>query len=92
MTGEPAPVTVVVPTRDRPDLLRRCLEALRAELEPGDRLVVVDSHGISYDAGSWTLVPGKQIDFTAGTAVDETHIDRVLITLADGAPILQAQL
>ena len=36
-------VTVVVPTRDRPDLLGRCLTALRAELAAGDRLVVVDS-------------------------------------------------
>ncbi|MBW8801352.1 MAG: glycosyltransferase [Streptomyces sp.] len=36
-------LTVVVPTRDRPELLRRCLTALRAELTDGDRLVVVDS-------------------------------------------------
>jgi hypothetical protein len=37
------PLTVVVPTRDRPDLLERCLRALRGELHEGDQLVVVDS-------------------------------------------------
>jgi cellulose synthase/poly-beta-1,6-N-acetylglucosamine synthase-like glycosyltransferase len=39
----PEPLTVVVPTRDRPQLLERCLAALQAELLPGDQLVVVDS-------------------------------------------------
>jgi glycosyltransferase involved in cell wall biosynthesis len=33
----------VVPTRDRPDLLGECLAALRAELQPGDEVVVADS-------------------------------------------------
>jgi len=36
-------LTVVVPTRDRPDLLHRCLTALSAELTDTDRLIVVDS-------------------------------------------------
>ncbi len=36
-------LTVVVPTRDRPELLKRCLAALAAELTPEDRVVVVDS-------------------------------------------------
>ncbi|MFN2538554.1 MAG: glycosyltransferase family 2 protein [Mycobacteriales bacterium] len=36
-------LTVIVPTRDRPELLRRCLAALQAELRDGDRLLVVDS-------------------------------------------------
>jgi GT2 family glycosyltransferase len=39
----PDGITVVVPTRDRPELLRRCLEALRGELRDEDRLLVVDS-------------------------------------------------
>jgi hypothetical protein len=39
----PEAITVVVPTRDRPELLDRCLAAIRRELEPDDRLVVVDS-------------------------------------------------
>lgn len=40
---EPAPLSVVVPTRDRPDHLRACLEALHAALRPGDEVVVADS-------------------------------------------------
>lgn len=36
-------LTVVVPTRDRPKHLARCLEALRADLGPQDELLVVDS-------------------------------------------------
>ncbi|HVT65990.1 MAG TPA: glycosyltransferase [Mycobacteriales bacterium] len=38
-----APLSVVVPTRDRVDLLRRCLDALRLELSDDDEIVVVDS-------------------------------------------------
>lgn len=37
------PVSVVVPTRDRPELLARCLESVGAALRPDDDLVVVDS-------------------------------------------------
>ena len=37
------PVTVVVPTRDRVDLLERCLAALRADLAESDEIVVADS-------------------------------------------------
>lgn len=37
------PVSVVVPTRDRPDLLERCLAALRADLTDADEIVVADS-------------------------------------------------
>ena len=36
-------LSVVVPTRDRPDRLASCLAALRASLSSGDELVVVDS-------------------------------------------------
>lgn len=39
----PEGITVVVPTRDRPELLRRSLAALRQELTEDDRLLVVDS-------------------------------------------------
>ena len=39
----PPPLAVVVPTRDRPELLDGCLAALRAALRPGDELIVVDS-------------------------------------------------
>jgi glycosyltransferase involved in cell wall biosynthesis len=44
-------LSVVVPTRDRPDHLARCLTALRSELGEADELVVVDS-------ASRTPVPG----------------------------------
>ena len=36
-------VSVVVPTRDRPDHLRTCLAALAQAVRPGDEVVVVDS-------------------------------------------------
>lgn len=37
------PLSVVVPTRNRPDMLERCLTGLVADLEDGDEIVVVDS-------------------------------------------------
>lgn len=37
------PITVVVATRDRPDLAAGCLQALAAACRPGDRVLVVDS-------------------------------------------------
>ena len=40
------PVAVVLPTRDRPEMLARCLESLRAALGPDDELVVVDSASV----------------------------------------------
>ncbi|HVB27597.1 MAG TPA: glycosyltransferase [Mycobacteriales bacterium] len=36
-------VTVVVPTRDRPGMLDRCLGSVAPQLQPGDELLVVDS-------------------------------------------------
>jgi GT2 family glycosyltransferase len=38
-----APLTVVVPTRDRPEILASCLQALASELGSGDEVVVADS-------------------------------------------------
>jgi glycosyltransferase involved in cell wall biosynthesis len=37
------PLSVVVPTKDRPEMLTSCLAALRSELGPSDELIVVDS-------------------------------------------------
>jgi glycosyltransferase involved in cell wall biosynthesis len=37
------PLAVVVPTRDRPELLARCLAALQADAAAGDEVIVVDS-------------------------------------------------
>jgi glycosyltransferase involved in cell wall biosynthesis len=44
------PVTVVVPTRDRPDLLRACLAAVEPLLGPDDELLVDDSASVDPDA------------------------------------------
>jgi len=45
MGQEPPRVSVVVPTRDRPELLRRCLAALEAQTLPVEVVVVEDSEG-----------------------------------------------
>jgi glycosyltransferase involved in cell wall biosynthesis len=39
-------LSVVVPTRDRPDFLDRCLRSLRQSLRAGDELVVADSASV----------------------------------------------
>jgi glycosyltransferase involved in cell wall biosynthesis len=44
-------LTIVIPTRDRPELLRRSLTALTAELGRDDRLLVVDSCPAQHPAG-----------------------------------------
>lgn len=41
--GADGPLSVVVPTRDRPHLLEGCLAALRAAAGPEDQVIVVDS-------------------------------------------------
>lgn len=43
-------VSVVVPTRDRPDQLGRCLASVRAALREGDELIVADSASLHADA------------------------------------------
>ena len=43
-------VTVVVPTRDRPDALARCLAALDAQDADGVEVVVVDDRSVARDA------------------------------------------
>jgi GT2 family glycosyltransferase len=43
MTGDLPPLSIVVPTRDRPDMLRRCLGSIRKSIGPHDELIVVDS-------------------------------------------------
>jgi GT2 family glycosyltransferase len=37
------PLSIVVPTRDRPEKLARCVASIRAVLRQGDELIVVDS-------------------------------------------------
>ena len=43
-------VTVVVPTRDRPDRLERCLASVRSALQDSDELIVVDSASVDGEA------------------------------------------
>ncbi|HVT21870.1 MAG TPA: glycosyltransferase [Mycobacteriales bacterium] len=52
-----APLSVVVPTRDRVEMLDRCLAALRADLAEHDEIVVVDSG--SRDAGAVAAAAGR---------------------------------
>lgn len=40
---ERPPLSIVVPTRDRPEMLARCLESVVAAMGPQDELIVVDS-------------------------------------------------
>ena len=56
------------------------------------KMVVVDTQGGRHDVGSWTLSPGHEVDFTTGTAVQESDIARVEITRENGSPILQLSL
>lgn len=43
MTGSRAPLSVVIPTRERPAWLRACLDALLPLLDEADEVIVVDS-------------------------------------------------
>ncbi len=52
-------------------------------------LVVRDRHGRSERLGTWTLPPGKQINFTAGTSLPPSQIGQVEVALTDGTPILR---
>jgi glycosyltransferase involved in cell wall biosynthesis len=45
----PRPITVVVPTRDRAQLLAPCLVSITASIRPGDELIVVDSASTTTD-------------------------------------------
>jgi glycosyltransferase involved in cell wall biosynthesis len=62
------PVTVVVPTRDRPAGLRRCLAALRAQDLPGLEIVVADdgSRDAAAVAAAVAATPGARLVRTGG--------------------------
>ena len=62
--------TVLVCTRDRGDLLARCLDAIRADLAPGDELLVVDAADVP--------VPGKSRQLNAGLRAASSEL--VVIT------------
>jgi glycosyltransferase involved in cell wall biosynthesis len=65
-------VSVVVPTRDRPEQLERCLKSVRAALRPGDELVVVDS--ASVDTDGVAAVAGRHADLVL--RADAPGVDR----------------
>ncbi|MCW2779321.1 MAG: glycosyltransferase family 2 protein [Frankiales bacterium] len=84
-----APVSVVVPSRDRPEMLARCLASVRGALRPDDELVVVDSASrdaaavarVAAEAGARLVrvdLPGVDRARNAGWTVT-TH-DLVLFT------------
>jgi glycosyltransferase involved in cell wall biosynthesis len=52
MTHDRPPLSVVIPTRDRPDLLRRATASVLAAMGPDDELIVVDSASVDADAVS----------------------------------------
>lgn len=53
------------------------------------RLSVTDVDNNTYDAGSWTLVPGQVTNFTGGAAVQRDRVAKLQILRPDGRPILQ---
>ena len=66
MSGR-AGLSVVVPTRDRPEHLERCLAALRAELGADDELLVVDSASLKPVPGALRCaLPGASRARNAG--------------------------
>ena len=67
------PLSVVVPTRDRPDHLDACLRALRHALRPEDEVIVVDSASTEPVAAPDVTVvrvdrPGASLARNAGVA------------------------
>ena len=55
------PLTVIVCTRNRPDRLRGCLEAVRAALRPDDELLVVDSASTTPETRSVAEQAGARV-------------------------------
>ena len=92
MTDDPStastsivPTTVVIATRDRPELLKDALEALNRVLRPGDGVIVVDSASkdaaaisqIAYEAGAAVIrcdVPGSSRARNAGWRAASTDV------------------
>ncbi|HVY08654.1 MAG TPA: glycosyltransferase [Mycobacteriales bacterium] len=70
------PLSVVIPTRDRPAMLDRCLTALRADLTDADEIVVVDSA---------SREPGAVADAAARAGVSVVRCERPGASLARNA-------
>lgn len=54
-------ISVVVATRDRPELLRDCLDSLAASVGPDDEVVVVDSCSHTADSGEIARQAGARV-------------------------------
>lgn len=54
--GARPPLSIVVPTRDRPEMLARCLESIVAAMDREDELIVVDSASRDPDSIKQTAV------------------------------------
>jgi GT2 family glycosyltransferase len=79
----PAPVTVVVPTYRRPDLLRRCLAGLTEQRRPPEMTVVVRR---TQDELTAELLAGPLRDIPTVVMVDEPG---VLAAMAAGLAVAQ---
>jgi glycosyltransferase involved in cell wall biosynthesis len=63
VTPDPAraPCSVVLPTRDRPEKLRRCLESVFAALREGDEVIVVDSASVDPEVARVATAAGAVV-------------------------------
>lgn len=52
-------------------------------------LTIRASDGTSLRLGTWTLMPGRDLTFTSGTALPRAEIAAVDITTAEGTPLLE---
>ncbi|HLX89976.1 MAG TPA: glycosyltransferase [Acidimicrobiales bacterium] len=61
MSQRDAPISIVVATRDRPVMLRDCLDSLAASLGPRDEVLVVDSCSRERDTGEVARRAGARL-------------------------------
>ncbi|HEU5266430.1 MAG TPA: zf-HC2 domain-containing protein [Jatrophihabitans sp.] len=88
----PSPVTASAQLVDKAwgtEIDLRCKYREEVDESHPYNLRVIDKDGLAHGAGSWSLVPGKTVTFTGGTAVTRDRIAEVQITRTDGTPILE---
>jgi len=61
VTDSASHLSVVIPTKDRPQLLARCLDTVRAALRPGDEVVVVDASSSAHDVAAVVAERGARL-------------------------------
>lgn len=97
MSAERPPLSIVIPTRNRPERLRACLDTLRPQLGPHDEVVVVDSASsspstqqVATEAGARVVVaprPGASYARNLGwQAASQPHVAFIDddVTVLDG--------